>query len=72
MKDITNYLEKPQVDVMLKAAATSSTRDYLVITFTDVVGIEQNPVFDLFGKISEIQSFLYEQIVNARMGWQEL
>jgi len=31
MKDITNYLEKNQVDIMLEAAATSSTRDYLII-----------------------------------------
>ena len=30
MKDITNYLEKPRVDVMLEAAACS-TRDYLLI-----------------------------------------
>lgn len=32
MKDITNYREKPQVDVMLEAAATCSTRDCLIIT----------------------------------------
>ena len=32
MKDITNYLEKPQVDVMLEAAtATCNIRDYLII-----------------------------------------
>jgi hypothetical protein len=41
---------------------------YLVITFNDVIGIEQNPVFDVFDNISEIQPFLYQQMVNARVG----
>jgi hypothetical protein len=48
--------------------AMKKRTDYLIITFNDVVGIEQNPVFDVLGKISEIQPFLYEQMENARMG----
>lgn len=52
----------------LYAFAMKKRTDYLVITFNDVVGIEQNAVFDLFGKISEIQPFLYEQMINARKG----
>lgn len=52
----------------LYAFAMKKQTDYLVITFNDVIGIEQNPVFDLFGKISEIQPFLYEQMVNGRKG----
>jgi len=39
MKDITNYLEKPQVDVMLEAAAACSTRDYLLIRILWRTGI---------------------------------
>jgi hypothetical protein len=52
----------------LYAFGMKKRTDYLVITFDDVVGIEQNAVFDLFGKISEIQPFLYEQMINARTG----
>ena len=52
----------------LFAFAMKKRTDYLVITFNDVVGIEQNLAFDLFGKISEMQPFLYEQMVNARKG----
>lgn len=39
MKDITNYLEKPQVDVMLEAAATYNIRDYLIIQLLWRTGI---------------------------------
>jgi len=42
MKDITNYLEKPHVDVMLEAAASCSTRDYLIITLLWRTGIRVN------------------------------
>ncbi len=31
MKDITNYLEKPQVDTILDAASACSNRDYLLM-----------------------------------------
>jgi len=52
----------------LFAFAMKERTDCLVFTFRDVHGIEQNPIFDLFGKISKIQPFLYEQMVNARKG----
>ena len=52
----------------LFAFAMKERTDYLVITFNDGHGIEQNPVFDLFGKISKMQPFLYKQMVNARKG----
>lgn len=54
--------------VGIYAFALKKRTNYLVITFNDVVGIEQSPAFDLFGKISEIQPLLYEQMVNARKG----
>jgi hypothetical protein len=47
------------------AFAWKKRTPYLVITFTDEVGIEQNPVFDV-AAISAIQPFLYQQMVNAR------
>jgi len=31
MRDITNYLEKPQVDALLQAAAACDNRDYLIM-----------------------------------------
>ena len=39
MKDITNYLEKPQVDVLLEAAASCSTRDDPIIRILWRTGI---------------------------------
>ena len=39
MKDITNYLEQPQVDIMSEAAATCNTRDYLIIQILWRTGI---------------------------------
>src|SRR5450759_1666785 len=39
MKDITNYLEKPQVDVMLEGAAACNMRDYLIIEILWRTGI---------------------------------
>ena len=47
MKDITNYLEKPQVDVMLEAAASCSTRDYLIITVLWRTGIRVNELLNI-------------------------
>jgi hypothetical protein len=52
--------------VGLYAFAWKKRTPYLIITFNDVIGIEQNPVFDLFDNISEVQLFLYQQMVNAR------
>jgi site-specific recombinase XerD len=42
MKDITNYLEKPQVDVMLEAAAACNERDYLIIRMLWRTGMRVN------------------------------
>lgn len=47
------------------AFAWKKRTPYLVITFTDEAGIEQNPVFDV-AAISAIQPFLYQQMVKAR------
>jgi hypothetical protein len=51
--------------VGILAFAWKNREDYLVITFSDAAGIEQNPVFDV-KDLSEIQPFLYEQMVGAR------
>lgn len=53
--------------VGLYAFAWKKNKVYLVITFNDEIGIEQNPTFDV-DNISEIQPFLYQQMVNARVG----
>jgi integrase len=47
MKDITNYLEKPQVDVMLEAAAACDERDYLVIRILWRTGIRVNELLHI-------------------------
>jgi hypothetical protein len=47
------------------AFAWKKRTPYLVITFNDDGGIEQNPVFDVEA-ISAIQPFLYQQMVNSR------
>ncbi len=47
MKDITNYLEKPQVDVMLDAAASCNTRDYLLIRILWRTGIRVNELLHI-------------------------
>lgn len=47
MKDITNYLEKPQVDIMLEAAATCSTRDYLIIRTLWRTGMRVNELLHI-------------------------
>jgi hypothetical protein len=46
------------------AFAWKKRTPYLVITFADEVGIEQNPVFDV-AAISAVQPSLYQQMVNA-------
>jgi hypothetical protein len=51
--------------VGLFAFAWKKRKDYLVITFTDEIDVEQNPVFDVAG-ISAIQPLLYQQMVKAK------
>jgi Short C-terminal domain len=51
--------------VGILAFAWKKLTPYLVITFADELGIEQNPVFDV-DHISVVQPFLYQQMVNAR------
>jgi hypothetical protein len=46
------------------AFAWKKRQDYLVITFKDAIGVEQNPVFDV-DSISTIQPFLYQQMLHA-------
>jgi integrase/recombinase XerD len=48
MKDITDYLEKPQVDVMLKAATTTGNiRDYLIMQLLWRTGIRVNELLNI-------------------------
>jgi site-specific recombinase XerD len=48
MKDITNYLEKPQVDVMLgAAAATGNNRDYLILRILWRTGTRVNELLNI-------------------------
>jgi integrase/recombinase XerD len=47
MKDITNYVEKPQVDIMLDAAAACSTRDYLIIRMLWRTGMRVNELLNI-------------------------
>jgi len=51
--------------VGIYAFAWKKNKVYLVITFIDEAGVEQNPVFDVEG-ISGIQPFLYQQMLKAR------
>jgi hypothetical protein len=53
--------------VGIYAFAWKKQEVYLVITFNDAIGIEQNPAFDV-ERISSIQPFLYYKMVNARLG----
>lgn len=47
MKDITDYLEKFQIDIMLEAAAICSTRDYLIIRILWRTGIRVNELLHI-------------------------
>ena len=47
VKDITDYLEKPQVDVLLEAAAACNNRDYLIIKLLWRTGIRVNELLNI-------------------------
>ena len=69
MKDITNYLEKPQVDIMLDAAAACSKRDYLIIRMLWRTGMRVNELLHIRPVDMEHRNNMV-QIVKAKGGKQ--
>ena len=54
VRDITNYLEKPEIDAMLDAAATCSQRDYLMLRVLWRTGVRVNELRHIRPKDIEI------------------
>jgi len=66
---IPNYLEKEQVDEILRAAETSSTRDYLLLRFMWRTGVRVSEVINVTPKDIEFKN----GVVNIRKakGWRQ-
>ncbi len=69
MKDITNYLEKSQVDAMLEAAAACNIRDYLIIRMLRRTGVRVDELLHIRPRDIERRNKVVN-IVKAKGGKQ--
>ena len=69
MKDITNYLEKPQVDALLQAAVACDNRDYLIMRVLWRTGVRVDELLHIRPRDIEYNNKVVN-IVRAKGGKQ--
>ncbi len=69
MKDITNYLEKPQIDALLQAAAACDNRDYLIMRVLWRTGVRVDELLHIRPRDIEYNNKVVN-IVRAKGGKQ--